>query len=244
MRERARLHTIDAAKRAIVDHPPHPAPARAVGAAALYLIERGPWQAWPASAAPSTGGWDDAGYWAFVERMQAPLEPAWRPGLGAYDGGTAFNANLLYTHAAAALAGHVGTARRDERARRIAMRLSASPPWRDPHPGRAVRRSDPRLRRHPSRGALRRHAHALLGQRRRLHAGAHAVQRGAGLCARPEPHPRRGPAAAVRLRSGHGPPGHHHARVQHRGGPRQPGRVPVRRDGVRPVVRRRPARGG
>lgn len=100
----------------------------AVAGAALYLIE--PW-APPAQARP---GRSDADYWAFADRMQPLLEPDWRPSEGAYripgGGETSHNANLLYTHAAAARAGHTGPARHDARARALVERLCASPPWR------------------------------------------------------------------------------------------------------------------
>ena len=72
--------------------------------------------------------------------MQVLLEPSWSAAHTAYipasDGGeTSHNANVLYTHAAAARAGHTGPARQDERARLLVARLCASPPWRANLPG-------------------------------------------------------------------------------------------------------------
>ena len=79
-------------------------------------------------------GSSDAGYWAFADRCQDLLDDLWSPGMGSYVSGgrgeTSINANLLFTHAAAALAGHRGVARQDHRARAIASRLCQVPPWR------------------------------------------------------------------------------------------------------------------
>lgn len=105
-------------------------------AAAVYLLGQLPR---PAFAEPMT--WADADYWAFADRMQLLLEPSWNAGRGAYypagsAGQTSYNASLLYTHAAAARAGHSGACRQDERARRLVDRLCASPPWRSELPGK------------------------------------------------------------------------------------------------------------
>jgi hypothetical protein len=105
-----------------------------IAAAALYLLE-------PASLArPAVPGWSDEQYWAFADRMQALMEPRWVPGHRGYrplsaSGETSVNANLLYTHAAAAGAGHTGPSRQDERARSLVDRLCATPPWRAILPG-------------------------------------------------------------------------------------------------------------
>lgn len=85
-------------------------------------------------------GWTDDDYWAFADRLQPLLEPAWDAVRGAYyprgnAGQTSFNATMLYTHAAAARAGHVGACRQDERARLLVARLCASPPWLPSLPG-------------------------------------------------------------------------------------------------------------
>jgi hypothetical protein len=87
-----------------------------------------------AHAAPVASGWGDAQYWAFADRVQAQLEKDWSPhermyDLGASAGETSINANLLYVHAAAALSGHKGLCRNDERAAALARRLCESPPY-------------------------------------------------------------------------------------------------------------------
>jgi hypothetical protein len=79
-------------------------------------------------------GWADGDYWAFADRCQPMLDELWERGLWHYmsggNGETSLNASLLFTHATAALAGHTGAARQDERARAIAWRLCQGPPWR------------------------------------------------------------------------------------------------------------------
>ena len=76
----------------------------------------------------------DDHYWAFADRCQRMLDGLWSPGLGHYQSGgrgeTSLNANLLFTHASAALAGHTGAARQDARARSVVARLCSVPPWR------------------------------------------------------------------------------------------------------------------
>jgi hypothetical protein len=78
-----------------------------------------------ALAAPAAAGaHDDASYWAFADRIQVRLNGSWDEAAGRYraagsDADTAFNASMLLTHSAAALAGHRGPARNDERARRL-----------------------------------------------------------------------------------------------------------------------------
>ncbi|HEY7600254.1 MAG TPA: hypothetical protein VH741_10040, partial [Candidatus Limnocylindrales bacterium] len=79
-------------------------------------------------------GWGGGDYWAFADRCQRLLDDLWSPSDGCYrsggNGETSLNAQLLFTHASAALAGHRGAARQDERARAIAARLCQAPPWR------------------------------------------------------------------------------------------------------------------
>ena len=105
-----------------------------VAGAAFYVFEPGAF-----GLARTTPGWAEHQYWAFADRMQLLLDPAWRAGEGAYripgGGETSHNANVLYTHAAAARAGHTGAARQDARARALVERLCASPPWRSTAPG-------------------------------------------------------------------------------------------------------------
>src|SRR5215210_5681322 len=104
-------------------------------AAALYAFQP------PPLGAQAAAGWADADYWAFADRAQALLDPLWWAGGSAYAGPrgglTSLNANMLFTHAAAARAGHTGPARQDARARRLIARLCASPPWLENEPGSA-----------------------------------------------------------------------------------------------------------
>jgi hypothetical protein len=76
----------------------------------------------------------DSDYWAFADRCQHLLDALWSPGLGHYQSGgrgeTSINANLLFAHASAALAGHTGASRQDARARTLAQRLLQVPPYR------------------------------------------------------------------------------------------------------------------
>jgi hypothetical protein len=82
------------------------------------------------ATAQTTGSasFDDAAYWAFADRMQDQLDHYW-------DGRTyapkraMLSSNILLTHAAAALAGHTGPARRDDRARALIDALCTGPAW-------------------------------------------------------------------------------------------------------------------
>ena len=82
----------------------------------------------------SATAWGDEAYWAVADRLQPLLHDLWSPDRGHYRSGgggeTSLNAGLLYTHATAALAGHAGASRQDDRARAIASCLCESPPWR------------------------------------------------------------------------------------------------------------------
>ena len=78
--------------------------------------------------------YDDEDYLAFTDDVAARLAPAWSPTDGYYRSGSPaldsrFNAAMLLVHATAARYGHVGAARDDERARRLAEVLTASPPF-------------------------------------------------------------------------------------------------------------------
>ena len=90
--------------------------------------------AWLLGRVELASGWADGDYWSFADRCQPLLDDLWSRGYGHYvsggDGETSLNASLLFTHAAAALAGHQGASRQDERARAIAARLCQAPPWR------------------------------------------------------------------------------------------------------------------
>jgi hypothetical protein len=87
-------------------------------------------------ATPSTSAaaLTDADYLHFADRIAERLDRTWDPDDGRYVMGNRgldaiYNAALLTVHATAALHGHVGPARRDERARRLAERLTESPPF-------------------------------------------------------------------------------------------------------------------
>ncbi len=86
-----------------------------------------------AFAAPAWG-YDDAGYWAFADDMQARVDATWDEHAGYYKlgrGGVEPMANsmLLLTHAVAAMRGHEGPARNDHRARLLADRLVSGTPF-------------------------------------------------------------------------------------------------------------------
>ncbi|HEY6890385.1 MAG TPA: hypothetical protein VI300_21455 [Solirubrobacter sp.] len=85
-----------------------------------------------ASAAAVTdappAAWDDAAYWAFADRMQDQLDRHWDGHAYTPKRGMV-NANLLLTHAAAALAGHTGPARRDDRAKALITALCEGSAW-------------------------------------------------------------------------------------------------------------------
>jgi len=107
--------------------------------AAAYLIGPG-WSAGAPASAQTAAPLDlqDAGYWSFADRMQGWMESAWTEWARAYggpSGGTSTNANMLFAHAAAARAGHIGPARQDARARALAAHLCETPPWRPNMPG-------------------------------------------------------------------------------------------------------------
>ena len=79
----------------------------------------------------------EADYWRVADRLQRALEPRWDARLQRYSADHSvalINADLLATHALAALHGHRGPARKDARARAIARLLTGSPPflWRLP----------------------------------------------------------------------------------------------------------------
>ena len=71
----------------------------------------------------------DADYWAFADWCQAGLEPLWSAARGTYGYDARVNAALLITHSLAALEGHDGPTRQDERARLLTARLLQSPPY-------------------------------------------------------------------------------------------------------------------
>lgn len=85
-------------------------------------------------APASASAFDDAGYWAFADRMQQRLDPLWDERAGHYRAGGSgadpmTNSMLLLTHSVAALRGHDGPARNDRRARALALRLVSDTPY-------------------------------------------------------------------------------------------------------------------
>jgi hypothetical protein len=86
----------------------------------------------------------DAGYWRFADWVQPDLDRLWNESHGSYTTDVRIAASGLMTHAIAALKGHDGECRRDERARRLAQTLCQSPPFRPARNGRPTRHPDPR----------------------------------------------------------------------------------------------------
>ncbi len=76
----------------------------------------------------------DADYFAFADKVTEGMESSWKESKGYYVTGarsidTIASAAMLTVFATAAASGHVGPARNDVRARRLADRLTASPPF-------------------------------------------------------------------------------------------------------------------
>jgi hypothetical protein len=85
--------------------------------------------AWTAPAAPA---FRDADYLAFADGVLLGLGAQWDPAQGVYvsrhKGAAArTNANLLLIHATAALRGHTGPSRQDERGRALVARMTSAP---------------------------------------------------------------------------------------------------------------------
>jgi hypothetical protein len=105
----------------------HPARFVAAAVAALLLVLAAP-------AGARAAGWTDADYWRFADRLQERLDESWRSQRRLYRPGdmtsdAMVNANLLLVHSVAALRGHQGPARQDDRARAIAAAMVKSPPF-------------------------------------------------------------------------------------------------------------------
>lgn len=86
------------------------------------------------AAARADAPLDDAGYLAYMDRMEQRLDPLWDPRLHRYTPGrggtdTIVNANLLLVHSVAALHGHRGPSRDDARARALVRALLHDPPY-------------------------------------------------------------------------------------------------------------------
>ena len=86
----------------------------------------------------------DADYWAFADWLQPAMDQIWSDAETAYTHDARINASALVTHAVAALRGHEGACRRDERARQLARRLCESPPYRPTPAGGPTRHANPR----------------------------------------------------------------------------------------------------
>jgi hypothetical protein len=77
----------------------------------------------------------DKDYWSFADWLAPYFDELWDPDRDFYRSGGGsvgriyHNSALLTTHAVAALKGHDGPSRRDDRAARLARRLCDSPPW-------------------------------------------------------------------------------------------------------------------
>ena len=77
----------------------------------------------------------NADYWRFADWLAPYFDAVWVPEKNLYGSGNSgvgriyHNSLLLTTHAVAALTGHQGPCRNDERARALARRLCDSPPW-------------------------------------------------------------------------------------------------------------------
>jgi hypothetical protein len=78
---------------------------------------------------------NDATYWRFADWLYPYFDALWQPdrsyyGSGNSSAGRIFHNSLLLTgHAVAALTGHQGPIRQDDRARALTRRLCDSPPW-------------------------------------------------------------------------------------------------------------------
>ena len=86
----------------------------------------------------------EADYWRFADWLQPEMDKLWIESDGSYTTDSRIAASGLATHAIAALQGHDGACRRDERARRLAARLCESPPWRPTPASGPTKHTDPR----------------------------------------------------------------------------------------------------
>jgi hypothetical protein len=105
----------------------------------------------PAAATPDAGSsivpsppLREADYWRFADWLQPAMDRLWSESEHCYTHDARISACGLMTHAIAALRGHDGDCRRDERARQLAVRLCQSPPFRPARNGRPTEHVDPR----------------------------------------------------------------------------------------------------
>jgi hypothetical protein len=94
--------------------------------------------------APPTPPMRDADYWAFADWMQGGMDRLWNEQQGWYTDDARINALALTTHSVAALSGHNGAARNDDRARRVAARLCQEPPYKSLQRGQSPGGGSPR----------------------------------------------------------------------------------------------------
>jgi hypothetical protein len=100
----------------------------AAGAPPSVRLLQGP----PTLPSPPLG---NADYWRFADWLAPYFDELWDPDRGYYRSGGSSNGRiyhnsaLLVTHSIAALTGHEGDCRRDDRARSLAHQLCDSPPW-------------------------------------------------------------------------------------------------------------------
>jgi hypothetical protein len=85
----------------------------------------------------------ESDYWSFIDWLQPGMDTLWNDSQGWYTDDTRLNAMALTGHAVAALVGHQGASRKDERARRIALRICEQPPFKPLNKGQSAGSSNP-----------------------------------------------------------------------------------------------------
>ena len=86
----------------------------------------------PATASAQTQPYDDTAYFATADKLQQRLDGLWNEERGYYQGGGGgvepmVNSLMLLGHSVAAMKGHAGPSRNDERARSLALELVKGP---------------------------------------------------------------------------------------------------------------------
>ncbi|MDA0172730.1 hypothetical protein OJ998_26745 [Solirubrobacter taibaiensis] len=86
----------------------------------------------PATASAQTQSYDDTAYFATADKLQERLDGLWNDKRGYYEGGGGgvepmVNSLMLLGHSVAAMKGHTGPSRNDERARTLALALVKGP---------------------------------------------------------------------------------------------------------------------
>jgi hypothetical protein len=96
-----------------------------------------------ASYAPGTP-YTTAEYLAFMDRVTDAMEPVWKPHTQAYYPTQSMaNARMLLVHSVAAMTGHTGAARQDDRARVLARKLCEAPWFIESNPPKGDQRHLP-----------------------------------------------------------------------------------------------------